>query len=167
MRAGDGAAARICRHVTSLFAFLHHIAAFALVAALAIQFILLRDELSPASARRLLMIDAVLGLSALTVLAIGFARVFFFEKGATYYFHSAPFIGKVSLFVLVALLGIYPTRKFLSWRGELKRGVVPAVTPVELRRVRAIVHLELIGIVLVILCAVWMARGVGHFDGQA
>ncbi|MGH6611044.1 MAG: DUF2214 family protein, partial [Burkholderiaceae bacterium] len=71
--------------MTSLFAFLHHVAAFTLAAALAIEFVLIRGELSVASARRLLIADAALGLSATIVLIIGLARAFFFEKGADYY----------------------------------------------------------------------------------
>ena len=50
--------------MATLFAFLHHLAAFALVAALAVEFILIRMQLTLASARRLLIADAVLGASA-------------------------------------------------------------------------------------------------------
>lgn len=149
--------------MTSLFAFLHHIAAFALVAALAIELVVIRNELSLRSARTLVMADSIYGLSATIVLIIGFSRVFFFEKGATYYFHSAAFIAKVSLFVLVALVSIYPTVQFLSWRSHLKQGAVPPIVPAKLRRIRATIHWELIGVVLIILCAVWMARGIGFF----
>lgn len=49
-------------------------------------------------------------------------RVFFFEKGAACYFHSVPFVAKLSLFVIVALLA---------------------------------------GVVVILLCAALMARGIG------
>src|ERR1043166_9116637 len=103
-----------------LFAFLHHLAAFTVVAAIAVEFVLLRGELTVWSARRLQVADAVLGVAATVLLLAGLARVFWFEKGATYYFHNLAFLGKLSLFVLVALLSIIPTVEFLSWRDAVK-----------------------------------------------
>src|SRR5919108_426231 len=147
--------------VSALAAFVHHVAAFALVAALALQFALIREELTFRSARRLQVADAVLGLSALVVLVVGFLRVFYFEKGSAYYFHNGAFIAKISLFVLVALLSIYPTVTFLSWRPAMKEGRLPAVDLGKVRRVRAIIHWELAGALLIILFAALMARGIG------
>ena len=70
--------------MSSAFAFLHHVAAFTLVAALAVEFVLIRDELTLNSARKLVAADAVFGASAGLVLAIGLLRVSYFEKGAAY-----------------------------------------------------------------------------------
>jgi len=78
--------------MAALFAFLHHVAAFTLASAIAIQFVLIRGALDAGNARRLSTADALLGLSALTVLVVGLLRVFYFEKGVSYYFHSVPFI---------------------------------------------------------------------------
>jgi putative membrane protein len=148
--------------MNALFAFLHHVAAFALVAGLAIEFVLIRDELTVRRARSLQLADAAIGASATVVLVVGFLRVFYFEKGAAYYFHSLPFIAKLSLFVIIALASIYPTIEFLSWSKALKRGEVPSVSPRKLRAIRAIIHGELACIVLLILCAALMAKGIGY-----
>lgn len=151
--------------MAALFAFLHHLAVFTLAAAVAIQFVLIRSGLDAANARRLSAADAVLGLSALAVLVVGLLRVFYFEKGATYYFQSVPFIVKLSVFVIVALASIYPTVQFASWRKALKRGPMPAVAPGKLRAIRKVIHWELAGIVVILLCAALMARGVGYLGG--
>lgn len=148
--------------MTSFFAFLHHIAAFALVAAVIIEFVLMKDDLSVKTARKILLADLVLGVSAGVVLIAGFLRVVYFEKGAYYYFNSVPFILKLSLFVIIALLSIYPTVEFLSWRKPLKAGQIPSVSDYKVRFIRMIIHGELVGIVLLILCAVLMARGIGY-----
>lgn len=148
--------------MTPLFAFLHHLAAFALVAALAVELALLRGELTATRARQLVSADRIYGISAGLILVIGFARVFFFEKGAHYYFHSIAFIAKLSLFVLVGLLSIYPTMQFLSWRTEVKAGRAPAVPHEKARRLRSIIHLQLALIAVLILCAALMARGIGY-----
>jgi putative membrane protein len=147
--------------MNSLFAFLHHIAAFALVAALVVEFVLIRDELSAKSARKTLFADLVLAISATVILVVGLLRVFYFEKGSSYYFHNASFIAKFSLFVLVALLSAYPTIQFLSWRAAVTRQQAPNVSPQRLRAIRAVIHWELAGVVFIILFAVLMARGIG------
>ena len=147
--------------MAATFAFLHHLAAFTLVAALAVQFVLLRDEITVASARKLQVIDTVYGMAAVMLLIVGLGRVFHFEKGATYYFHTWAFIAKLSLFALVGLLSILPTLAFRSWRGAVQQGQAPQVTAQQLQRLRTIVHLELVGVVLIILCAALMAKGIG------
>lgn len=147
--------------MTSLFAFLHHIAAFALVAALVLEFVLVKDELTVTNARNLRLADAALGISAAVVLIAGLLRVFYFEKGAAYYFHSVPFIAKIVLFITIALLSIYPTIVFLSWKRPLQERKLPTVEPGKLHKIRTILHIELVAVAVLILCAVLMARGVG------
>jgi len=149
--------------MSALFAFLHHVAAFALVAALALEFVLIKAELDARTARRLQLADMVFGASSGVVLVVGLLRVYYFEKGAAYYMHSAPFIAKLSLFVVVGLLSIIPTIEFLSWSKALKQGRAPVLGDDKLRKLRSVMHWELAGVVLIILCAVLMARGVGNF----
>jgi len=147
--------------VSATFAFLHHIAAFTLLSALAIEFVLIRSELTVANQRTLLRVDAVFGMAAGVILIVGSLRVLYFEKGAAYYFHSIPFIAKLSLFAAIGLLSIYPTRQFLSWRPSLRQGALPTVDPARLRSLRRVIHWELALGVVLILCAVLMARGIG------
>ena len=145
--------------MATLFAFLHHLTAFTLVACIAVEFMLLRQELTPSTARRLIATDAVLGISATALLIVGLLRVFYFEKGATYYFSSHAFMAKLSIFIVIAFLSAIPTVEFLSWRRTLKVGVMPQPGEKKLRIVTAVVHGELLGIVLILLFAAVMARG--------
>jgi putative membrane protein len=145
--------------MTTLFAFLHHLCAFTLVSAIAIEFVLIRSELTLSSARRLQVTDLVLGIAAGALLVVGLLRVFFFEKGAEYYFHSHAFLTKFSLFIVIGLLSIIPTMEFLSWGGAIKAGRVPVVEAKKLRRVTMVIHSELLAIVIILLCAAIMARG--------
>jgi putative membrane protein len=126
--------------MTTLFAFLHHVAAFTLVSALAVELVLLRQELTLAVARRLPIVDAVLGVSAGILLVVGLLRVFYFEKGADYYFHSHAFLTKLSIFIAVGLLSIIPSVEFLSWRKDVRKGQVPAVTEQKLRFLRKVIR---------------------------
>ena len=56
---------------------------------------------------------------------------------------------------------IVPTREFFTWRSAVKAGKVPTLEPARLRAVRSIIHLELVGIVIILLCAALMAKGIG------
>jgi len=145
--------------MTTLFAFLHHLCAFTLVAAVAVEFVLIRAELTLSTARRLQVTDIVLGISAGALLVIGLLRVFFFEKGAAYYWHSHAFLAKFALFVIVGLLSIIPTLEFLSWRGAIDAGQVPVMDAGKRKRVTMVIHVELAAIVIILLCAAIMARG--------
>jgi putative membrane protein len=145
--------------MSTLFAFLHHLTAFMLVAVLAVELVLLRQELTRANAMRLIVFDAVLGGSATALLVIGLLRLFFFEKGPGYYFSSYAFLTKLSVFVIVAALSAVPTIEFLSWRKALKAGEVPLPSAGKLWLVRTIVHVELIGVVIILLAAAIMAKG--------
>jgi putative membrane protein len=145
--------------MSTLFAFLHHLAAFTLVSALAVEFVLIRQELTLASARRLPVVDAVLGGSAGLLLIVGLLRVFYFEKGSAYYFSSHAFLTKFAVFIILAILSIVPTVEFLSWRKSLKAEQVPVVDARKTRLVRMLIHGELMGVVIILLCAAIMARG--------
>jgi len=72
--------------MSTLFTFLHHLSAFTLVSALAIEFTLIRQQLTLVSARGLQVTDLALGIAAGALLVIGLLQVSFFEKGADYYF---------------------------------------------------------------------------------
>lgn len=146
----------------ALFAFLHHLAAFTLVAAIAVEFVLARGPIDLAAARRLLATDAVLGAAAGLLLAIGLLRVFVFEKGAGFYFLNGFFLLKLALFAAIGLASILPTREFLSWRAAVREGRAPAPDPARLARVRRVLHAELAGIAVILLAAALMARGIGQ-----
>lgn len=147
--------------MSALFAFLHHVAAFTLFAALVVEFVLIRGTLTVESARKIQTADMIFGISAGVLLVVGLLRVFYFEKGATYYFHTWTFHAKFGLFVFIGLVSIIPTLEFLRWRSAVKAGQVPAVSPEKLKSIRSIIHYEMVGVVLIILFAVLMARGVG------
>lgn len=145
--------------MVTLFAFLHHVAAFALVGALSLELMLVHQPLTLANARRLLRVDAVLGASAGLLLVVGLLRVFVFEKNPDYYFSSLAFLIKLGVFIALASLSLLPTLEFISWRKALRENHLPAIDERRLRKVQAVIHGELAGIVVILLCAAVMAKG--------
>jgi putative membrane protein len=142
-------------------AYLHHVAAFLIVATLMVELVLLRGELTLTSARSVLRMDMVYGIAATLLLIVGFVRVFYTEKGEAYYFASGTFLGKLALFIIVGLLSIYPTIKFMGWRKALREQRLPDFDAGTRRTVRMLIHIELTLIFVIILLAIMMARGVG------
>ena len=148
---------------TITLAFLHHTAAVAIFALLTVELILLRLDLTLPIARTIVRMDAAYGIAALVLLVVGLSRVFFTEKGAAYYFHSGTFIAKLTLFVIVGLLSIYPTMQFLRWRPALREQRAPQLDAATRSRLRMLVHVELTLLIVILLLAAMMARGIGYF----
>ena len=151
-------------NASALVAFVHHVAAFALAGALIAELVLFEPDLNLRQAKKIQRVDLTYGISAGVLLAAGLLRVFYFEKGEEYYFHNLFFIVKLSFFIIVALLSIYPTALFVSWNKQLKTGIVPQPADAQIRRVRAVILWELLGIVGILLCASLMARGIGMIE---
>jgi putative membrane protein len=147
---------------SAAMAFLHHLAAFTLVAALAVEVALFKPPLSVVQARRLQRTDLIFGIAAGVVLVVGMLRVTFFEKAPGYYWRDAFFLIKLGTFILVGLISIYPTLTFLSWNKGLKAGAAPEVPEERTRSVRMCMMLELTGVLVILACAVLMARGFGY-----
>ncbi|WP_299596497.1 DUF2214 family protein [uncultured Microbulbifer sp.] len=147
----------------ALFAFLHHLAFIAMTAVLTMQLVLLGQSFTLQNARKIRIVDRILGISAALLLIVGFLRVFYFEKGASFYFQNGAFHAKLALFVIAALLSIYPTIQFLRWGKSLRAGQIPDISDRKRRWMRIIVHTELTAIVGMALCAALMARGIGYF----
>lgn len=145
----------------AIMAFLHHLAAFTLTGTIIYELVTFRKDLTLAEARRIQRMDIIYGVSAGVVLIIGLLRVFYYEKGAPFYAQNLFFWTKMAGFALVALLSIYPTIRFISWRRIFAQNQVPQISDQDAARIKSILWLEIAGIAIIILSAALMARGIG------
>lgn len=150
-------------YLPALMAFLHHLAAFTLVAALAVEVAIFKPPLTVVQARRLQVTDLIFGAAAGVLLVVGLLRVVYFEKGPTYYFANAFFLTKFAAFIVAGLISIYPTVVYLSWTRAIKAGEAPQISPEQARQARMCLMLELTAILVILICAPLMARGWGFF----
>lgn len=110
---------------------------------------------------RLVSIDLWYGILALLILIVGFSRAIFAAKGWAYYSVNSFFWAKIAVFVLISLLSIWPTLKYLNWRRDFRSaGVVPDAASVSI--VRRILWLELVLFAFSPAFAAAMARGYGE-----
>ena len=147
--------------LSALIAFGHFVAFFALAAALVLELTLITESISVETAKRIQRADRVIGMAAILVLVFGFLRVIYFEKGSDYYFSNTFFQIKLGLFFVAALISLIPTLQFVRWKHELKQGIAPDMTSASVKRLKRIIHWELVLIGGIMLCASLMAKGFG------
>ncbi|CAI8828038.1 putative membrane protein [Pseudomonas sp. IT-347P] len=110
-------------------------------------------------AGRVLLADNIWGICALILLITGALRAFGgYEKGADYYLHQPLFHLKMTLFVLILLIELAPMITLIKWRIAKARGAVPDTGRSML--FARISHVEALLLVLMVIAATGMARGV-------
>ena len=141
-----------------IVAWIHYIGIMLLIASLLGEHLMLKPELTVAQAKTIQRLDIVYGASATTVLVSGILRMFL-EKGAAYYNHQIAFHILVGIFVIVALLSIYPTVIFQRWRSDVVAGRGQKLAQAQFKKIQMIVRLEMTLLLLAPFFATWMAHG--------
>jgi putative membrane protein len=141
-----------------IVAWLHYVSIMLMVASLLGEHLLLKPEMDVAQARTLQRLDIVYGASATIVLVTGLLRMFL-EKGPAYYNHHIAFHILFGLFVIAALLSIYPTMMFLRWRADTKAGKGQQLAAAQFKKIQMIVRVEMTLLLLAPFFATWMAHG--------
>jgi putative membrane protein len=146
----------------AILAYLHFAAIFALIWFLAKEWTLLKAGASSLQVQRLAHADIGFALAAVAVLATGASRLLFGAKPMGFYTGNPVFDVKVSLFVLAALISIWPTLAFLRWRRAVAANADFRVDEGEWRRVKRLVLIEMHIVALIPVFAALMARGIGY-----
>lgn len=145
----------------AILAYLHLLAILTMVVFLASEAALCRVEwLNAQVVERLARVDMIYGIASIAVLATGVARTVWGVKGTSWYWTNPLLHLKLTLFIVVGLLSIGPTMRFLRWRRQLRAtGALPSEA--EIRATRKLVMIEAHLVALIPLAAVFLARGFG------
>ena len=137
-------------------AIFHHILVFGLVAMLMAERVMVQAP--TIDVRRLARLDAGFGATAGLILAVGACRVFFGGKGWAFYETNPFFWAKVATFLIIGLVSVVPTIRFIAWARTVKAD--PSFQPDEAdwRRVRAALDLEALLLLPLLGFAAAMAR---------
>lgn len=144
-----------------LLACLHHLVVFSLVTIPAVELALMRGSVGAPRIAHLARIDAIYGLLAMAILAIGFGRVYYGAKGSIFYLHNPVFWAKLAFFALAGLASAVPTVRILRWKKAVARTPGFAVAEADLAGTRRWLAAELALFVPIPLLAAAMARAVG------
>jgi putative membrane protein len=139
-------------------AWIHYVAVMLLIASLLGEHLLLKRELTAAEARAVQRLDIIFGGSATLLLVTGVMRMYL-EKGTTYYIQNGPFHALLGLFIVAALLSIYPTVVFLRWRAAARVGRGQQLEAGQFKKIQMILRLEMTLMLLAPFFATWMAHG--------
>jgi putative membrane protein len=142
--------------IDAALAFLHHLAAFALFGFLAAEWILLTQAPSRALVGRLALLDAGYGLAAVASLAMGVSRLVWGLKPAAVYLDNPVFWAKMACWLLIGLISIVPTVRFIQWR---RKAYLPSEA--DFARLRRLLAAQVALFPAIPVLAALMARGVG------
>jgi putative membrane protein len=120
----------------------------------------LRGPLDPVGLRRVFYADSWWGVAAAIWIGTGLVRVIGgLEKGMDYYLQNHVFWGKMALLLVILVLEVWPMVTLVRWRVQLARGEAPDTSPAG--RFASISYLQAALVLLMVLAATAMARGIG------
>jgi putative membrane protein len=141
-----------------IVAWIHYVSIMLMIASLLGEHLLLKQELTAAQSGTLQRLDIVYGVSAAIVLITGILRMFL-EKGPAYYNHHIGFHILFGIFVITALISIYPTLIFLRWRSDTSAGRGQQLAQDQFKKIQMILRVEMTLLLLAPFFATWMAHG--------
>ena len=125
----------------------------------------LRGPLDTAGLRRAFSADGWWGVAAAIWIGTGLVRVIGgLEKGMEYYLQNHVFWGKMTLLLAVLVLEISPMLALVRWRVQVARGQTPDTAAAG--RYARISYIQAVLVLLMVLAAAAMARGVGAPSGN-
>jgi|TARA_Y100000031_G_C8200029_1_gene375756 putative membrane protein len=138
----------------TIFRLLHYLAILVLASALIIDNIAISPTISDEDASNFVKVDNVFRISAVLVAVFGLILWLWVGKPREFYRMNLFFQIKLGLFVLAAVLSIYPTFFFFKVRRDAAgETAVPA-------SVRLLMRLKLLLLVIIPTLAYLMARGI-------
>ena len=139
----------------TLFRYLHFLAIFVFAGSLIIENMAIKPTINGEDARNLAKVDAVYGISATLVFGMGLALWLWIGKPSEYYTSNPVFQGKIFLFIIIALVSVYPSAFFIKQRKSQSESIeVPRLIPILLK-------IEMILLLLSPILAYLATRGIG------
>lgn len=141
--------------------YLHYLFIMILMGSVIAEHLILKPKMDAERIKSLATSDVIYGISALLVLATGLLRFFLYGKGVEYYLSNPLFHAKLTFFILIGLVSIYPTIQFIRWRKRLDMDESYRPDPKIVKRITMILRVEILVIAVLPLLAVLINRGYG------
>jgi putative membrane protein len=147
--------------IDMLLSSFHFLLIFMLVAVLAAQYVLIRPGMTASGLRLAANLDRIYGMSAVLLLGVGFARVFWGAKGSSFYLSNPLFWTKIGLFTTVAILSIPPTVQLIGWNKHIHSRTEFHPSDEQVRHIQRWLRAEVFVLLFIPFVAAAMARGMG------
>ena len=148
--------------ISAFVAYVHYLGIILCFGALIFERIILKQNLSKNEAISIIVADVIYGTAGLAILITGILRVKYYGQGGEFYTDNPIFWLKVSLYIIVGLLSLYPTTTYILWSIPLSKNELPAISENLVKRFKLIIMTELIGFAVIPLFATLMSRGIGN-----
>ena len=148
---------------SAFVAYIHYLGIILCFGSLLFERIILKTNLSRRETIAMIIADSIYGIAGLAILITGILRVKYFGQGGLFYTSNPIFWIKVTLYILVGLLSLYPTITYILWAIPLSKNKLPNISEQLVKRFRLIITTELIGFAIIPFFATLMARGIGTF----
>lgn len=124
-----------------LIRYLHLISIFLVIGSVFAQQFLVKKEISRQTLKTVIITDSIYGIAS--IFAVGFGMLLWFSVGKppSFYSNSAAFWIKISLFIVVGILSVYPTLFYLRNRKSEKETITIPAKLIYLLRTEALLLL--------------------------
>ena len=146
---------------SAFVAYVHYLGIILCFGALLYERIFLKVDLNKKEVINMIVADVIYGIAGLAILITGILRVKYFGQGGEFYLSNPIFWIKVSLYILVGLLSLYPTTTYILWAIPLSKNQLPIISDSIVKRFKFIISTELVCFAIIPSFATLMARGIG------
>ena len=146
---------------SELVAYVHYLGIILCFGALIFERIILKINLSKNETISIIIADVIYGVAGLAILITGILRVKYYGQGGEFYTTNPIFWFKVSLYILIGLISLYPTTTYILWAIPLSKNKLPVISEDLVRRFKLIIMTELVGFAVIPFFATLMSRGIG------
>ena len=146
---------------SALVAYVHYLGIILCFGALMFERIMLKINLSKKETIAIIIADVIYGIAGLAILITGILRVKYYGQGGEFYTSNPIFWVKVSLYIVIGLLSLYPTTTYILWAIPLSKNKLPVISENLVKRFKLIIMTELVGFAVIPFFATLMSRGIG------
>ena len=147
--------------LNALVAYVHYLGIILCFGALIFERIILKINLSKNETISIIIADIIYGIAGLAILITGILRVKYFGQGSEFYTSNPIFWVKVSLYIVIGLISLYPTITYILWAIPLSKNKLPVISENLIKRFKLIILTELVGFAVIPFFATLMSRGIG------
>ena len=145
-------------------AYIHYLGIIICFGALMFERLTLKENLSKNEVISIIAADVIYGIAGLAILITGILRVKYYGQGYEFYTGNPIFWLKVSLYLIVGLISLYPTVTYILWAIPISKNKLPVISENLVKRFKLLIMTELVGFMVIPLFATLMSRGIGLFQ---
>ena len=147
--------------VSAIIAYIHYLGIILCFGALMFERIILKVNLNKNEIISIIIADVIYGIAGLALLITGILRVKYYGQGGEFYTSNPIFWVKVSLYILIGLISLYPTTTYIFWAIPLSKNKLPIISENLVKRFKLIITTEVVGFAVIPFFATLMSRGIG------